>query len=139
MYSQAKNDLRQLSDIDSSKHLVSRDTRPRKKFGIVSRKKNQNKVKKISNKNDKRSRQSKREKQTKRNRNKTNKRKKSGYGKRTKPGGSRKMTGADIETRFGKVIFMFLSCKRKKLFKPIRNLFYKKGGWVILQTLQPSQ
>ena len=137
MYSQAKNELRQLSDSNSSKHLVSRQ---RKKFRKVSRKKNQNKVKKL-NKNDKRSRQSnnKREKQTKRNRNKTNKRKKSGYGKRTKPGGSRKMTGADIETRFGKVIFMFLSCKRKKLFKPIRNLFYKKGGWVILQTLQPSQ
>ena len=48
MYSQAKNDLRQLSDSNSSKHLVSRDTRQRKKNGKVSRKKNQNKVKKIS-------------------------------------------------------------------------------------------
>ena len=125
MYSQAKNDLRQLSDSNSSKHLVSRDTRPRKKFGKVSRKKNQNKVKKISNKNDKRSRQSnnKREKQTNRNRNKTNKRKKSGYGKRTKPGGSRKMTGADIETRLGKVIFMFLSCKGKNCLNCVS--FYK--------------
>ena len=116
MYSQAKNELRQLSDSNSSKHLVSRQ---RKKFRKVSRKKNQNKVKKRSNKNDKRSRQSnnKREKQTKRNRNKTNKRKKSGYGKRTKPGGSRKMTGAEIETRFCKAIVMFLG----------GNLFYRRG------------
>ena len=112
MYSQAKNELRQLSDSNSSKHLVSRQ---RKKFRKVSRKKNQNKVKKRSNKNDKRSRQSnnKREKQTKRNRNKTNKRKKSGYGKRTKSGGSRKMTGAEINTRFEEVIVLFLGCKSK--------------------------
>ena len=81
MYYQAKYDLRQLSDSKSLKHLVRRDTGPKRKF---------------------RQSNNKREKQTKRNRNKTNKRKISGYGKRTKPGGSRKMTGAEIKTDSGK-------------------------------------
>ena len=90
MYSQAKNDLTQLSSGDSSKHLVRRDTRQRKKFRKVFRKKNPN---------EKRSRQrnSKREKQQKNNRNKTFKKK---NGRRTKSEGLRKMTGVEVETKF---------------------------------------
>ena len=105
IYSQAKNDLRQLSDSNSLKHLVRRDTGPKRKF---------------------RQSNNKKEKQNKRNsRNKTNKRKKSGYGKRTKPGGSRKMTGAEIETRFWKVIVMFLGGKRKLILQEGAESFYK--------------